>query len=165
MNSISLCMMIKDEAETLEKALRQVYFLVDEIILGMDENSSDPSRKIAEAFNAKIIPFSFKGDFSSIRNKLMKECTKDWIFILDGHEYLYGKEDALPDTELLTKMFKKVNDYEKERGLEVLSISIPLIMSREEGGGIGYQTRFIKKDKGLRYEGAVHNKLRGLNLL
>ena len=56
MTSISLCMIVRDEAPVLARILNCVKHIMDEIII-VDTGSQDNTRQIAEQFTDKIYDF------------------------------------------------------------------------------------------------------------
>src|SRR3989338_4807092 len=91
MPSISLCMIVKNEADFLEQCLNSVKEIADEIII-VDTGSTDSTKEIAKKFNAKIIEHKWNNDFSEARNISLQNAAKDWILVLDADETI-SKED------------------------------------------------------------------------
>lgn len=89
MNSIliSLCMIIKNEAENLSRCLDSVKGYVDEIIL-VDTGSTDDTIEIGLSYGAKIFPFQWVDDFSAARNHGLEKARGEWILVLDADEAL-----------------------------------------------------------------------------
>lgn len=67
MPTISLCMIVRDEAAVLERCLQSVAHLVDEIII-VDTGSVDETKTIAAAFTPHLYDFPWQDDFSAARN-------------------------------------------------------------------------------------------------
>jgi glycosyltransferase involved in cell wall biosynthesis/2-polyprenyl-3-methyl-5-hydroxy-6-metoxy-1,4-benzoquinol methylase/Flp pilus assembly protein TadD len=89
---ISLCMIVKDEAENLPRCLESVKGIVDEIIV-VDTGSTDETPQIAERYGAKVIHFEWTGSFSDARNESLRHAKGEWILWLDADEALAeGKE-------------------------------------------------------------------------
>jgi len=86
-NSISLTMIVKNEAQHLADCLQSVKNVVDEMII-VDTGSTDSTIKIAESFNAKIFHFDWTNDFSAARNFALSKSNCDWILYLDADERL-----------------------------------------------------------------------------
>src|SRR5690348_3827247 len=86
-DTISLCMIVKNEEKYLERCLKSVEGVVDEIII-VDTGSTDQTTEIAEKFGAKILRYQWNDDFSSARNYSLKNAKCDWILILDADEEL-----------------------------------------------------------------------------
>ena len=67
MATISLCMIVRDEEQTLARCLDSICGLVDEIIL-VDTGSVDRTVEIAGKYTEKIFYFPWIDDFSAARN-------------------------------------------------------------------------------------------------
>jgi glycosyltransferase involved in cell wall biosynthesis len=91
--SISLCMIVKNEEEHLEKCLNSVKELVDEIVI-VDTGSSDSTKKIAKRYTDKVFDFKWVNNFSKARNESLKHATKDWILVLDADEVINQEDHA-----------------------------------------------------------------------
>ncbi|MBC9783740.1 glycosyltransferase [Heliobacterium chlorum] len=85
--SISLCMIVKDEASHLHRCLKSVSPFVDEIVI-VDTGSIDETPDIALSFGATLIKSPWKEDFSAARNESIRQATKQWILFLDADEEL-----------------------------------------------------------------------------
>jgi len=90
-DSISLCMIMKNEEKRIGRCLDSVLGLVHEIII-VDTGSTDRSKQIAESYGAKVIDSQWCDDFAFSRNVGLKAATKNWILILDPDE-LISKAD------------------------------------------------------------------------
>ncbi len=90
MATLSLCMIVKDEAENLPRALASVRDLADEIVV-IDTGSGDATPTIAEAAGAKVSFLMWGDDFAIARNASLDLATKDWILVLDADETLTQK--------------------------------------------------------------------------
>ncbi len=99
--SISLCMIVKDEARFLRQCLESAKDLVDEIII-VDTGSKDKTVEIAEEFGAKVFNFKWSNDFSAARNFSISKATKEWILVLDADETI-SQQDIL-SIKNVTKM-------------------------------------------------------------
>lgn len=88
---VSLCMIVRDEAEHLARCLHSAKPVVDEIII-VDTGSIDCSKEIARAFGAKVIEQAWENDFSKARNRALAEATQDRILVLDGDEVISPKD-------------------------------------------------------------------------
>ena len=80
---ISLCMVVKNEAEFLERCLNSILPLVQEVIL-VDTGSSDGTFQIARRFNVRIFEFTWRNDFSVARNLPLSLATLPWILVLES---------------------------------------------------------------------------------
>jgi tetratricopeptide (TPR) repeat protein len=91
--TLSLCMIVKDEEEMLPRALEAAGPAVDEIIV-VDTGSTDRTVEIAESFGARVLHHEWTGDFAAARNVSLEAATGDWIVWLDADEVLVGEDAA-----------------------------------------------------------------------
>ena len=85
MPTLSVCLIVKNEAEHLPRCLESIRGLADEIVV-VDTGSTDDTIHIARAHGAKIRAFTWQDDFSAARNASIAEATGDWILALDADE-------------------------------------------------------------------------------
>ena len=85
--SLSLCMIVKNEAEQLPRCLDSVQEVVDEMIV-LDTGSSDDTVSIAQSFGAQVQFFPWNNSFAEARNECLKYATGDWVLVLDADEVL-----------------------------------------------------------------------------
>ncbi|AFY37497.1 glycosyl transferase family 2 [[Leptolyngbya] sp. PCC 7376] len=93
---LSLCMIVKNEADILAECLRSVQDVVSEIVI-LDTGSTDDTVAIAESFGAVIGHYEWSNDFAAARNEALKLVTKEWVLVLDADEKL--NEKAIEDIE------------------------------------------------------------------
>ncbi|MBN7772600.1 glycosyltransferase [Clostridium aminobutyricum] len=91
MITISLCMIVKNEEETLARCLNSVQEIVDEIII-VDTGSVDLTKKIASEFTDKIFDFQWIDDFSAARNESFSKAAKEYILWLDADDILLPED-------------------------------------------------------------------------
>ncbi len=90
---ISLCMIVKNEAKNLPRALDSIRGLVDELIV-VDSGSSDTTKSIAAGYGAIIFDRPWQDDYSEIRNFSLRKATGDWILVLDADEAIASRDHA-----------------------------------------------------------------------
>jgi glycosyltransferase involved in cell wall biosynthesis len=96
--AISLCMIVKNEADCLSRCLESTKDYVDEIII-VDTGSTDETVRIAKSFGAKIYHHPWENDFSRHRNQSLSYASGDWILQLDADEALTaGSGQMIRDT-------------------------------------------------------------------
>ena len=88
---LSVCMIVKNEAQSLAKCLESVLDIADEIVV-VDTGSVDDSKAIAARYGAKVYDFEWVDDFSKARNYSIEHATGDWILILDGDDEFEKKD-------------------------------------------------------------------------
>ncbi len=86
-HSISLCMIVKDAAEDLERCLASVASAVDEIVV-IDTGSQDDTIAIARRHGARVAEVAWDDDFAAARNESLGMATGEWILWMDADDYL-----------------------------------------------------------------------------
>lgn len=89
--TISACMIAKNEEGALHRCLKSIHPYVDEIIIA-DTGSTDSTIEIAKQYEAKIVKGSNpnKYGFETPRNESIKDTVGDWILWIDGDEEFLG---------------------------------------------------------------------------
>ena len=87
MITVSLCMIVKNEAEVLARCLDSLADLMNEIII-VDTGSTDNTKEIAARYTNKIYDFTWNDDFASARNFSFSKATMDYIYAPDADEVL-----------------------------------------------------------------------------
>ncbi len=82
---LSVVINTKNSAKTLEKALKSVKSLADEIVI-VDMKSEDDTVKIAKKYTDKVFSHEDVGYVEPARNFAIAKATGDWILILDSDE-------------------------------------------------------------------------------
>lgn len=93
MMTISLCMIVKNEENTIARCLSSVYDLVDEIII-VDTGSTDNTKKIVKMFTDKVYDYEWVNDFSEARNYAFSLATMDYQMWLDADDIITEDEAA-----------------------------------------------------------------------
>jgi glycosyltransferase involved in cell wall biosynthesis len=91
MITISLCMIVKNEEKTLERCLRSVDGIVDEIVI-VDTGPEDTTKAIAGRFTSRVPDFEWIDDFSAARNYSFAQATMDYILWLDADDVLLPED-------------------------------------------------------------------------
>ena len=91
MVTISLCMIVKDEEDVLDRCLDCVMDIVDEIII-VDTGSTDNTKKIAQKYTDKIFDFQWINDFSAARNFSFSKATMDYTLWLDADDIILEED-------------------------------------------------------------------------
>lgn len=84
---LSLCMIVRNEEETISSCLDSIQDIVDEIVI-VDTGSEDQTLKIVKRYGADIYTSSWQDDFSIARNFALSKARGRWILFLDADESL-----------------------------------------------------------------------------
>ena len=159
--SISLCMIMRDNADVLPRCLSSVMGLVNEIII-VDTGSKDNSIKIAESYGAKILHDPWQDDFARPRNIGLERARGSWVLIMDPDEILLPKDHA--GIRILTKSKKSVAYWitTYNYGPYTYKMNYKFVpkggdpMGRYQGYTPSTKTRFFKNGLGIKFEGCWH---------
>lgn len=89
-NSISLAMIVKNEADNLPQCLDSVKNCVEEMII-VDTGSTDNTKEIALSYGAKVYDYQWNDNFAEARNYGLQYVSGDWILVLDADEVFNSK--------------------------------------------------------------------------
>ena len=159
--TISLCMIMRDEAKLLPRCLSSVMGLVDEIII-VDTGSRDNSINVAKTYGAQVLQDPWQDDFARPRNIGIEKARGDYIFIMDPDEVI--SKESHNDLKWLTRIkqvdafwlttlnygaFQNEWNYRSlEKGKDPMGVFRGYIPSTK--------TRFFKNGLGIRFEGCYH---------
>lgn len=144
--TLGLVMIVKNEERCLEKCLKAVRNLVDEIYI-TDTGSTDNTVAIAKKFNAHISHFEWINDFAAARNFSLEQSKCDWNLVLDADEYLVeGKRKSIERFLMGGEKIgyvERIDSYKEDDGeLSKSKVYIPRILP-----------------KGVKYRGAIHEQV------
>ena len=147
MAAISLCMIVKNEEQTLERCLRCAKNFADEIIV-VDTGSTDRTKEIAAQYATQVYDFAWTDDFAAARNFAFSKAHHAYCMWLDA-------DDTLQETEQ-----KKMLDLKQrldETNADV--VMMPYDVSFDENGKATfsyYRERVVKNTGRPMWEGRVH---------
>jgi glycosyltransferase involved in cell wall biosynthesis len=99
--TLSLCMITRNEESHLAKCLAGAHKMVDEIII-VDTGSEDRTIDVARAFGARVFEMQWRDDFARARNYSLAQASGEWILVLDADEVVARK-----DAEQIRTIIKK----------------------------------------------------------
>jgi len=146
MITLSLCMIVKNEHDTLARCLDCVRDIADEIII-VDTGSTDDTKEIAKKYTDKVYDFEWCYDFAKARNFSFSKATKDYIMWLDADDVILEedreklkilKKILTPDIDMV---MLKYNLNLDENGIPALSY---------------YRERIVKRSKGYTWVSPIH---------
>lgn len=96
MASLSVCMIVRNEAANMADALEGLSSFADEIVV-VDTGSTDGTRDIVARYTPHVYEFEWIDDFSAARNFAMSRATGDYHLWLDA------------DDRIVPEMYKDIN--------------------------------------------------------
>lgn len=151
MITISLCMIVKNEAKTLERCLESVADLADEIIIA-DTGSEDETKEIARRYTKQVYDFPWRDDFSAARNDVFSRATMEYIYSVDADEVLSAenrekfrilKETLLPEIEIVQMKYSN-------------QLQFSTVYNFDEE----YRPKLFKRKRDFVWEGPIHETVR-----
>jgi len=146
-DTVSLCLIVKNEERCLSRCLESFKDVVDEICI-LDTGSTDKTVEIAESFGAKVDFFAWNDDFSEARNKNLEMATMDWIVVADADEYL--KQE---DIQTL-KQALRIRQYD---GFLIKTLNFNQEDSQQHI--VNLNQRIFKNNGNFRYQGKIHEQV------
>ena len=159
--TLSLCMIVKNEAFFLRDCLRQAAPHVDEIIV-VDTGSTDDTRAIAAEFTDKVYDFEWRDHFADARNYSLEQASGDWIIVLDADEVIAPEDwgtlrELIRDSDQDAYMLVQYNYSLEPQDKNWVPIAEKTAYSRHY---VGYKpnpiTRLFRNRDDIRYDGRVH---------
>jgi glycosyltransferase involved in cell wall biosynthesis len=147
--TISLCMIVRNEENTIARCLDSVSDLVDEINI-VDTGSTDRTKEVVLAYTDRIFDFEWIDDFAVARNFSFDHATKDYILWLDADDYLLQK-----DRDALRKLKETLDPFYD-------SVIMDYAVSRDAYGNtllFTKRNRLVKRTKEFRWAYPVHEVL------
>jgi len=146
-NSLSICMIVKNEEANIRRAIESFLPFADEIVVN-DTGSTDKTIEIVKSLpKTVLIQSEWIGDFSYSRNLSLEKATCPWVLWMDADDYVP------PDQ---VEAFKKLKLTALDR---MISFTI---CNTEEGKPIGIrftQARMFPNHPKIRFEGRVHESM------
>ncbi len=161
---ISVCMIVRDEAEVLGVALDSVRAWAEQIVV-VDTGSRDGSLDVARRHGALVDRVEWNDDFSAARNASMGLASAEWILILDADEWIDPAD--VPGLARLTAdgadrayRFPQRNYVSSTHWSRFVAGPMPSVWGLEAVGWIeARQMRLVPNRPGIRYEGPVHESM------
>jgi hypothetical protein len=143
--SLSVCLFTRNEAHNIERVLRSVAAVADEMVV-VDTGSTDGTIERATQLGARVCPYAWQDDFAAARNYALDQATGDWaLWINADEELLPAGLDRLPAY--------LAQDDALAYGLRVQEL---LQADRPDHFTETMQPRLFRRDAGVRYVGRLH---------
>ena len=144
--TISLSMIVRDEAQFLADCLTSVQGVVDEIVV-VDTGSQDNTVEIARSLGARVFHHPWDEDFAAARNRGLSECTGDWVLSLDADERL----------DPATK--HEIRAAAAQPGVDAWYLRMVSLEGETPAGDEVRMIRLFRRTPGTRYVGRIHEQV------
>ena len=150
MITVSLCMIVKNEEQILQRCLDSLAGLMDEIII-VDTGSTDATKEIAARYTDQVYDFVWVNDFSAARNFAFSKAKMEYIYSADADEVLDEKNRAafaqlkqtlLPEIEVVQMYYANqlshgtIYNYDRE-----------------------LRPKLFKRNRTFQWQGAIHEQV------
>lgn len=149
MITISLCMIVKNEEDSIDRCLSSVLNIVNEIIV-VDTGSTDRTKQIVRKYTDKLFDYEWTDDFAAARNYAFSLASMDYILWLDADDVLKPVDQ------------QKLADLKSSLPLSVDSVTMEYHLAFDEYGNVLSslrRNRLVKRSNGFRWIGSVHEYL------
>ncbi|MDT8717970.1 glycosyltransferase [Clostridium sp. 19966] len=146
MFTLSLCMIVRNEEDVIERCLDSVKELADEIII-VDTGSKDNTLELLKAYDCEIYHFKWIYDFSAARNYSFSKATKDYIMWLDA-------DDIIEPADKIKLLDLKAS-LDSAPDIMMLKYNVGF----DENGNVNFsyfRERIIKRTSNLKWIDRVH---------
>lgn len=140
--TLGLIMIVKDEAENLDRSLLPVASCFDEIVV-VDSGSTDGTPEICRNAGARVYDFAWCDDFAAARNYSIAQAKADWLLWFDG--------DNATDPLMINELRRSLPRH----GPAVIWGLEQVIPSGEKL----WQKRCFARDPQVHFHGRVHEQL------
>ncbi len=146
-NTLSICMIVKNEEANIGRAIQSFLPFADEIIVN-DTGSTDRTIEIVQSFPKTVLMQSeWIGDFSYSRNLSFEKATCPWILWMDADDYVP------PDQ---VKSFNNLKTTPLDR---MISFTICNTENGKPTGLRFMQARMFPNNPKMRFEGRIHESV------
>ncbi|MFB5677429.1 glycosyltransferase [Paenibacillus terreus] len=149
MITISLCMIVKNEEEALDRCLSAIQDAVDEFVI-VDTGSTDRTKEIAAKYTQHVYDFQWIDDFSAARNFSFSKATKEYIMWLDA-------DDVVDEANVA-----RLKELKRTLPPEIDRVSMPYNLGFDASGNVTFSLRrfrLVRRSCNFKWEGPVHEVL------
>ena len=150
--TLSLCTIAFNEEMFIAGMLQSVSGLADQIIIAIDDRTTDRTENIAQQYGARTFRFTWVDDFAVARNISLAPTTCDWILVLDPDEAL---------TQDGVRVIKDILNRDEQSRLLYDGFKFWLAELNLEGQAqcvLPSSARLFRSSQGITYRGCVHEE-------
>jgi FkbM family methyltransferase len=151
---VSLCMIVRNNAGTLEPCLTSIRPWVDEMIV-VDTGSTDETPRIAARLGARVYHFPWCDSFSAARNESLRHARGNWVFWMDSDDTI-SEENG--------RKLRALAEREPDPGVLGYVMQVHCPGAGEEGDldiTVVDHVKLFRNLSHLRFEGRIHEQILG----
>lgn len=139
-------MIVRDEADTLPRALASVAGVASQVVV-VDTGSKDGTPRVARALGAEVHEAPWRDDFAAARNESLRHVRQPWVLVLDADEELVADD--------VWRLASAVEDPQAE----AYNLRIVSVVGTGREFADGYVTRLFRNDPRVKFRGRVHEQV------
>lgn len=145
---LSVCMIARDEAQTIKESILSVLDIATEVIL-VDTGSNDSTPVIAEELGVRVYRYPWNNSFSEARNRALSHAQQPWVLCLDADEVLENGQ-----CEKIRRMLTKPS-------ADAYTVRICNLLGTIEQNEVmtGHALRLFRRDSRYQYRGRIHEEV------
>jgi hypothetical protein len=143
--SVSLAVMVRDDAERLRRCIQSAKAAVDEVVV-LDTGSKDATVETAKAEGAKVTKIEWPNSFAAGLNALLAQVKTEWILRLDSDEWF-----EQPPTEAIKTLIQDQHAF----AFRLIRRDLQPTGAYEEIALV----RLWRMHSALAYQGVVHENI------
>lgn len=143
---LSLCMIVKNEEDVIERCLKTALPIADEIIV-VDTGSNDKTKQIVSKYTKNVYDFEWIDDFAAARNYSFSKATGDYIMWLDA-------DDIVTPTNA-DKIINLKNTYDPQTDIFMLKYNVAFDKNNNPTFTY-YRERIVRNCEKLKWQSPIH---------
>ncbi len=147
---LSICMIVKDEEEVLERCLMCASKIADEIII-VDTGSVDKTKDIAKKYTSSLYDYKWNDDFAAARNFSFSKANNEYIMWLDADDVI-NNESIDKINNLKQKSDTSVDIFMLKYNVAFDENELPIYSY--------YRERIIRNSEDFKWLGTVHEAIK-----
>lgn len=144
--TLSVCMIVKDEEDTLARCLDCVKPFADELII-VDTGSTDNTAEIARRYTDKVFDFVWCDDFSAARNFSFSKATCDLVMWLDADDVI-----TADNAEMIAGL-------KNDENFDTAFLMYAAAFDGDKPTFEYYRERIFRRELNFKWQGAVHEAI------
>jgi GT2 family glycosyltransferase/predicted Zn-dependent protease/2-polyprenyl-3-methyl-5-hydroxy-6-metoxy-1,4-benzoquinol methylase len=149
---LSLCMIVRNNADTIRPALESIRPWVDEMIV-VDTGSTDDTPRIAAELGARVYHFPWCDDFSAARNESLRHARGQWLFWMDSDDTIDEHNGRM------LREFVRNSGKNPDVGGYIVSVHCPGRPGEEDQTTVVQHVKLFRNHPQHRFDGRIHEQI------